>query len=152
MIISRTPNSLRVRNSHPLRGGTGLSSSTVIPRRPFSHRQGGMIQLQCRICESIVDQRCRFGCTAVSFVSSGHPRESIITSASPSSSNDGVFSTTGKLIVSAFIGGALIKYGSLYSDLPFHPNPLAAVCIVCTPPVGFAIWMTAQGHSKNQSS
>jgi len=67
-------------------------------------------------------------------------------------SNDGVVSTTGKLTLAAFVGGALIKYGSLYSDLPFNPNPVAAVLLVVSPPVGFCIWAALQDDTTNDSS
>lgn len=67
-------------------------------------------------------------------------------------SNDGVVSTTGKLTLAAFLGGALVKYGSLYSDLPFNPSPVAAVLIVLSPPVGFCIWAALQDDSTDDLS
>eukprot|EP00890_Picochlorum_soloecismus_P000887 jgi/Picsp_1/179/NSC_00179-R1_predicted protein [Chlamydomonas reinhardtii] len=52
-----------------------------------------------------------------------------------------------KLVAVSFAGGALIKYGSLFSSIPFTPSPIMAVSIVMFPPLAFAIWMISQGES-----
>jgi len=44
-------------------------------------------------------------------------------------------------------GGALIKYGSLLSSVPFTPSPSMALSIVILPPLAFSIWMLAQDAS-----
>lgn len=115
---------------------SGLQRSP--PRSPhFLH--GRATQLTC-LRQRIIDRK--------EHVASNFSREErASTHITAASSDDSAVSTTGKLLVLAFAGGALVKYGSLYSDVPFHPSPLAALLIVCSPPVGFAIWMTLQGDS-----
>ena len=44
----------------------------------------------------------------------------------------------GKLLLVAFVGGAVVKYGSLLIDLPFQPNAAAACAIVLLPPAAWA--------------
>lgn len=43
--------------------------------------------------------------------------------------------------------GAVIKYGSLYLDAPFEPNPALAITMVAMPPLmyaGYLLWRQAQ--------
>jgi len=47
-------------------------------------------------------------------------------------------------------GGAFIKYGSLFSSIPFTPSPATALSIVMFPPLAFAVWMLAQGEGSNE--
>lgn len=118
-------------------------------RQPFIDRCRGMPHLHFKKYWCLIDSRShRAGPLASNF--SRQNRES--THITAASSDDSPISTTGKLLVIAFTCGALIKYGSLYSDVPFHPTPLAALLIVCSPPVGFAIWMALQGDSTKDSS
>ena len=38
-------------------------------------------------------------------------------------------------------GAAAIKYGSLFLDAPFHPDPAVALAMTVGPPIAVAAWL-----------
>jgi hypothetical protein len=47
-----------------------------------------------------------------------------------------------KLVVVSFAGGAVIKYGSLLSDVPFSANSSVALGLVLLPPIAYSIYFS----------
>ena len=45
-------------------------------------------------------------------------------------------------------GGAVIKYGSLLSDIPFEPSPTLAVSLVLGTPVLYALYLLSRGEER----
>jgi hypothetical protein len=44
-----------------------------------------------------------------------------------------------------FPGAAVLKYGSLLLELPFHPSPEAALAIILIPTLGVGLYMQNKG-------
>jgi hypothetical protein len=51
-------------------------------------------------------------------------------------------------ICCAAAGAALIKYGSLVFELPFHPNVAVALTLVLGTPAAYSLFLLTKGDSK----
>ena len=47
-------------------------------------------------------------------------------------------------------GAAAVKYGSLFLDAPFHPDPALAAAMVATPPLVAAVVMAAAAAKEKK--
>lgn len=65
------------------------------------------------------------------------PASSVRPHATPSSSPDSNPVFLAKLALVSFSGAAVIKYGSLFLNAPFHPDPALAATLVLAPTAAY---------------
>jgi hypothetical protein len=68
--------------------------------------------------------------------------EAMVSSAS-AEDDDLIF--VAKLVILSFVGGAVVKYGSLLSPVAFSADPVLATMLVLSPPTVYAIMLLTRG-------